>query len=152
MTLQVRKTAVLGAGVMGAQIAAHLANANVPVVLFDLTAKEGDPSGVTKRAIENLKKLSPPPATTRDRIGYVEPANYDQHLDKLKECDLIIEAIAERMDWKLDYISASRRTSRRMSPLPPIPRACPSRKWARRCRKPYARASAAYISSIRPAT
>ncbi len=88
MTLQVRKTAVLGAGVMGAQIAAHLANANVPVVLFDLTAKEGDPSGVAKRAIENLKKLSPPPAATRDRIGYVEPANYDQHL--------------ERMDWKLD--------------------------------------------------
>src|SRR6476620_6558676 len=82
MTLQVRKTAVLGAGVMGAQIAAHLANANVPVVLFDLTAKEGDPSGVAKRAIENLKKLSPPPAATRDRIGYVEPANYDQHLDK----------------------------------------------------------------------
>jgi 3-hydroxyacyl-CoA dehydrogenase len=102
MTLQVRKTAVLGAGVMGAQIAAHLANANVPVVLFDLTAKEGDPSGVAKRAIENLKKLSPPPAATRDRIGYVEPANYDEHLDKLKECDLIIEAIAERMDWKLD--------------------------------------------------
>ncbi len=102
MTLQVRKTAVLGAGVMGAQIAAHLANANVPVVLFDLTAKEGDPSGVAKRAIENLKKLSPPPAATRDRICYVEPANYDQHLDKLRECDLIIEAIAERMDWKLD--------------------------------------------------
>jgi 3-hydroxyacyl-CoA dehydrogenase len=102
MTLQVRKTAVLGAGVMGAQIAAHLANANVPVVLFDLTAREGDPSGVAKRAIENLKKLSPPPAATRDRIGYVEPANYDEHLDKLNECDLIIEAIAERMDWKLD--------------------------------------------------
>ena len=48
MTLQVRKTAVLGAGVMGAQIAAHLANANVPVVLFDLTAREGDPSSVAK--------------------------------------------------------------------------------------------------------
>ena len=56
MTLQVRKAAVLGAGVMGAQIAAHLANANVPVVLFDLTAKEGDPSGVAKRAIEKSEK------------------------------------------------------------------------------------------------
>jgi 3-hydroxyacyl-CoA dehydrogenase len=44
MTLQVRKTAVLGASVMGAQIAAHLANANVPVILFDLAAKEGDAS------------------------------------------------------------------------------------------------------------
>ena len=62
MSLLVRKAAVLGAGVMGAQIAAHLANADVPVLLFDLPAKEGDPSGVSKRAIENLKKLSPPPA------------------------------------------------------------------------------------------
>ena len=102
MTLQVRKTAVLGAGVMGAQIAAHLANANVPVVLFDLAAKDGDPSGVAKKAIENLKKLSPPPAAVKDRFGYIEPANYDEHLATLGECDLVIEAIAERMDWKLD--------------------------------------------------
>src|ERR1700746_2878167 len=102
MTLQVRKTAVLGAGVMGAQIAAHLANANVPVVLFDLTAQDGDPSGVARKAIENLKKLSPPPAAVKDRFGYIEPANYDEHLAKLGECDLVIEAIAERMDWKLD--------------------------------------------------
>jgi 3-hydroxyacyl-CoA dehydrogenase len=102
MTLQVRKTAVLGAGVMGAQIAAHLANAGVPVVLFDLTAKDGDPSGVAKKAIENLKKLSPPPAAMKDRFGYIEAANYDEHLAKLRECDLVIEAIAERMDWKLD--------------------------------------------------
>jgi 3-hydroxyacyl-CoA dehydrogenase len=102
MTLQVRKTAVLGAGVMGAQIAAHLANASVPVVLFDLTATDGDPSGVARRAIENLKKLSPPPAAVKDRFGCIEPANYDEHLSKLGECDLVIEAIAERMDWKLD--------------------------------------------------
>ena len=102
MSLLVRKAAVLGAGVMGAQIAAHLANADVPVLLFDLPAREGDPSSVSKRAIENLKKLSPPPAAVKDRIGYIEPANYDQHLQKLEECDLVIEAIAERMDWKLD--------------------------------------------------
>ena len=102
MAFMVRKTAVLGAGVMGAQIAAHLANADVPVLLFDLPAEEGDLSGVAKRAIENLKKLSPTPLATRDRASYVEAANYDQHLDKLKDCDLVIEAIAERMDWKLD--------------------------------------------------
>jgi 3-hydroxyacyl-CoA dehydrogenase len=102
MSLQVRKTAVLGAGVMGAQIAVHLANASVPVVLFDLAAKDGDPSGVAKKAIENLRKLSPPPAVAKDRLSYIEPANYDEHLTKLGECDLVIEAIAERMDWKLD--------------------------------------------------
>jgi 3-hydroxyacyl-CoA dehydrogenase len=102
MTLHVRKAAVLGAGVMGAQIAAHLANANVPVVLFDLAARDRDPSDIARKAIENLKKLSPPPAAVRDRLGYIEPANYDEHLAKLEECDLVVEAIAERMDWKLD--------------------------------------------------
>ena len=56
MSLRVGKAAVLGAGVMGAQIAAHMVNADIPVILFDLTAKESDPSEVAKRAIENLKK------------------------------------------------------------------------------------------------
>ena len=63
--LLVRRAAVLGAGVMGAQIAAHLANANVPVVLFDLPAKEGNPSGIATKAIENLKRLEPSPLATR---------------------------------------------------------------------------------------
>ena len=59
-----RKAAVLGAGVMGAQIAAHLANAEVPVVLFDLAAKEGDANGIVDKAIDNLKKLEPSPLAT----------------------------------------------------------------------------------------
>ncbi len=96
----VRKVAVLGAGVMGAQIAAHLANAGVPVVLFDLAAKEGDANGIALRAIENLKKLEPSPLAARDRANYIDPANYDQHLELLAGCDLVIEAIAERLDWK----------------------------------------------------
>ena len=58
---QVRKVAVLGAGVMGAQIAAHLVNVRVPVVLFDLPAKEGPKNGIVLKAIENLKKLKPAP-------------------------------------------------------------------------------------------
>jgi 3-hydroxyacyl-CoA dehydrogenase len=57
----VKKVAVLGAGVMGAQIAAHLVNVKVPVVLFDLPAKEGPRNGIALRAIENLKKLKPSP-------------------------------------------------------------------------------------------
>jgi 3-hydroxyacyl-CoA dehydrogenase len=96
----VRKVAVLGAGVMGAQIAAHLANANVPVVLFDLAAKEGEPSGIAQKAIDNLRKLEPSPLATKDRADYLDAANYDQHLALLQECDLVIEAISERMDWK----------------------------------------------------
>ena len=51
----VRKVAVLGAGVMGAQIAAHLVNCKVPVILFDLPAKDGPKNGIVTRAIEGLK-------------------------------------------------------------------------------------------------
>ncbi len=98
----VRKVAVLGAGVMGAQIAAHCVNAKVPVVLFDLPAKEGPKNGIVLKAIEGLKKLSPAPLGNKDDAACIEVANYDDNLDLLKGCDLIIEAIAERMDWKHD--------------------------------------------------
>ncbi|SNS21334.1 3-hydroxyacyl-CoA dehydrogenase [Noviherbaspirillum humi] len=98
----VKKVAVLGAGVMGAQIAAHCVNARVPVVLFDLPAREGAKNGIVQRAIDNLKKLNPAPLGNKDDAALIEAANYEDNLDLLKGCDLIIEAIAERMDWKHD--------------------------------------------------
>src|SRR5579872_6092048 len=98
----VRRAAVLGAGVMGAQIAAHLVDARVPTVLFDLPAKDGDKSGIVIKAIEGLKKLQPSPLASRETTAFLQAANYDEHLAMLAECDLVIEAIAERMDWKTD--------------------------------------------------
>ncbi len=100
--LRIRKVAVLGAGVMGAQIAAHLVNAKVETVLFDLAAKEGDKNGIVLKAIANLGKLSPAPLAAKDRAAAIVPANYDESLELLRDCDLIIEAIAERLDWKKD--------------------------------------------------
>ena len=100
--LLVRRAAVLGAGVMGAQIAAHLTNAGVDTVLFDLPAREGDPNGVVLKAIANLGKLSPAPLASRSLAGAITPANYETGLELLRGCDLVIEAIAERMDWKQD--------------------------------------------------
>ena len=100
--LRIRKAAVLGAGVMGAQIAAHLTNAGVETVLFDLPAKDGPKSGIALKAIANLAKLSPAPLADKNLAAAIIPANYDEHLDHLKDVDLVIEAIAERMDWKLD--------------------------------------------------
>ncbi|MGY3264955.1 3-hydroxyacyl-CoA dehydrogenase/enoyl-CoA hydratase family protein [Lysobacter sp. HA35] len=100
--LLVRRAAVLGAGVMGAQIAAHLTNAGVDTVLFDLPAKEGDPNGVVTRAIANLAKLSPAPLADKALAERITPANYETGLELLRGCDLVIEAIAERMDWKQD--------------------------------------------------
>jgi 3-hydroxyacyl-CoA dehydrogenase len=99
---QVKKVAVLGAGVMGAQIAAHLVNVKVPVVLFDLPAKEGPKNGIVTKAVEGLKKLKPAPLGVADDAALIQQANYEEHMHLLGECDLVIEAIAERMDWKLD--------------------------------------------------
>ncbi|HEX7605839.1 MAG TPA: 3-hydroxyacyl-CoA dehydrogenase family protein, partial [Usitatibacter sp.] len=97
----IRQAAVLGAGVMGAQIAAHLANANVKPILFDLPAKEGkDKSAIANKAIEALTKLNPSPLATASVVKQITAANYDEHLHLLKDCDLVIEAISERMDWK----------------------------------------------------
>jgi len=98
----VRKVAVLGAGVMGAQIAAHLVNVKVPVVLFDLPAKEGPKNGIVSRAVENLKKMKPAPLGVAEDAAQIQQANYEEHLEELRGCDLIIEAIAERLDWKED--------------------------------------------------
>ena len=91
----VRKVAVLGAGVMGAQIAAHLVNCRVPVVLFDLPAKDQDgagspssklsKSGIAQKAIENLKKIKPAPLGVADEAALIEPANYEEHLALLKD-------------------------------------------------------------------
>jgi len=109
---RVRKVAVLGAGVMGAQIAAHLVNARIPVVLFDLATKSDSEaagkggaaprSAIALQAIERLKKLKPAPLGNPADAGYLQAANYDDDLGLLGECDLVIEAIAERLDWKHD--------------------------------------------------
>ncbi|MCE4369630.1 3-hydroxyacyl-CoA dehydrogenase/enoyl-CoA hydratase family protein [Xanthomonas hortorum] len=105
--LLVRRVAVLGAGVMGAQIAAHLTNAGLDTVLFDLPAKEGDPDGIVRKAIANLGKLNPAPLASKSLAEAIIPANYgtpddSSSLELLRDCDLVIEAIAERMDWKQD--------------------------------------------------
>ena len=97
----VRKVAVLGAGVMGAQIAAHLVNCKVPVILFDLPAREGPKNGIVTKAVEGLKKLTPAPLGINEDAVLIQQANYEEHLALLRDCDLVIEAIAERMDWKL---------------------------------------------------
>jgi 3-hydroxyacyl-CoA dehydrogenase len=99
----IRKVAVLGAGVMGAQIAAHLVNVRVPVVLFDLPdSKTPNKNGIVSRAVDQLKKLKPSPLGVSGDAELIQQANYEEHMSLLAECDLVIEAIAERMDWKRD--------------------------------------------------
>ena len=65
-------------------------------------AKVGDPNGIVMRARDTLSRLEPSPLATAERIDYIDIANYAQHLDRLRECDLVIEAIAEKAELKAD--------------------------------------------------
>jgi 3-hydroxyacyl-CoA dehydrogenase len=85
---------------MGAQIAAHFANAGVPVILFDLKTKEGHPSAIASKGLAALAKMKPQPLAAQELSQYIQVANYDDNAHLLANCELIIEAIAERLDWK----------------------------------------------------
>ena len=97
----IAKVGVIGAGVMGAGIAAHFANAGLPVVLLDIV-----PEGATDRnviaagAIEKMKKTKPAPFMSAARARLVTPGNLEDHLELLADCDWIVEAVVERLDVK----------------------------------------------------
>ncbi|APZ42189.1 3-hydroxyacyl-CoA dehydrogenase/enoyl-CoA hydratase family protein [Acidihalobacter ferrooxydans] len=96
----VHRVAVLGAGVMGAQIAAHFANAGIAVRLYDLPADGADKSAIARKALAGMAKLKPEPLAASDVAALVTPCNYDDDLPGLADCQLVLEAIAERMDLK----------------------------------------------------
>lgn len=98
----IKKVAVLGAGVMGAQIAAHCVNAGIETLLFDLQSRDGHANALIEKAIIHLGKLKPTPLATTQTAALLQARNYEQDLADLSSCDLIIEAIAERLDWKED--------------------------------------------------
>jgi 3-hydroxyacyl-CoA dehydrogenase len=92
--------AVLGAGVMGTQIAAHLANAGLTVYLLDLPAKSGDKNSLVEGAIKKAMKQSPPIFFTEKMSRRVISGNYDDHFDRLADVDWVIEAVVENLDIK----------------------------------------------------
>ncbi len=101
MSTPVRRVAVLGAGVMGAGIAAHCANAGIPVVLLDIVPpKGGDRNAFATGALDKLKKAKPAAFTHPRNALLIQTGNFDDDLEKVKDCDLIIEAIIERLDIK----------------------------------------------------
>ncbi|MFM2246321.1 MAG: hypothetical protein RL071_2395, partial [Pseudomonadota bacterium] len=116
MASQIQKVAVLGAGVMGQGIAAHLANAGIPSVLYDMVPRDL-PAGVprSKLAIDgvaNASKLKPAPFFKPELAALIKPANYEDDAGLLKECDLIIEVVVERLDIKAKifaWVEANRR-------------------------------------------
>ena len=97
----VKKVCVIGAGVMGACIAAQVANAGVPVLLLDIVPKDGDDrNAVAKGAVAKMLKTDPAPFMSRAAAKLVETGNIDDDLGRVAECDWIVEAIVERLDIK----------------------------------------------------
>ncbi|MEM1096196.1 MAG: 3-hydroxyacyl-CoA dehydrogenase/enoyl-CoA hydratase family protein [Bacteroidota bacterium] len=96
-----RTVAVLGAGTMGAQIAAHFANAGLQVRLLDIAGKDGAPANsVVEKAFKRTTKMKPAPFFTAAAQKRVKLGNFDEHWDWLAEADWIIEAVIERLDIK----------------------------------------------------
>src|ERR1017187_476200 len=104
---QIRKVAVLGAGTMGSRIAAHIANAGVPVVLLDIVAPgaAADAGAVARNklvlaAIDGLKKAKPAAFYAADSARLITPGNFEDDLKLLADCDWIVEAVAENLEIK----------------------------------------------------
>jgi 3-hydroxyacyl-CoA dehydrogenase len=113
--LRFERAAVLGAGTMGAQIAAHLANANVPVLLLDIAPRELTPDeqakGLTlespevknrnaRAGLEAARKAKPAAFMSAERAKLVSVGNFEDDLARLKDCDIIIEAVVENLEIK----------------------------------------------------
>jgi 3-hydroxyacyl-CoA dehydrogenase len=94
MSQKIEKVAVLGAGVMGAQIAGHLANAGIPSYLFDINDK------FAKKGIDALTSLKPAPLYKPKNSELVKPCTYENDIEKIAEVDWVLEVVVERLDIK----------------------------------------------------
>lgn len=92
--------AVLGAGVMGSQIAAHLANVGLTVHLLDIASPTGSKNDLVESAWKKALKLSPPILFTEKVARRITLGNFDEHLDRLRQADWIIEAVVEDLQIK----------------------------------------------------
>ena len=115
MAYHIRKAAVIGSGVMGSGIAAHLANIGIPTLLLDIVPREltqeEETKGLTLEApsvrnrfaagaVQKLLKQKPAPLTTKKSLNLISIGNLEDDLEKLKEVDWIIEVVVENLDIK----------------------------------------------------
>ncbi|HEX8396761.1 MAG TPA: 3-hydroxyacyl-CoA dehydrogenase family protein, partial [Pyrinomonadaceae bacterium] len=99
--LQIGKAAVLGAGTMGAAIAAHLANAGVPTILLDIAPQgEADKNKIVRAGYEGLKKARPAAYMNNDNANLLSVGNFEDDLSRIKDCDFVIEAVVENLELK----------------------------------------------------
>ncbi len=101
--MAIRKVAVLGAGVMGSGIAAHVTNAGIPVTLLDIVPEgANDRNAIASGAVARMLKTEPAAFMHRKNASLVTVGNLEDDMDKLADADWIIEAVIERLDVKRD--------------------------------------------------
>lgn len=102
----IQNVVILGAGVMGSQIAAHCINAGLKVKLLDLKSDDEDRSNkIAVEAIQKLQKMNPAPLAKSDWAERITPGNFEDHLEWISDADWVCEVIVERMDIKKDMMS-----------------------------------------------
>ena len=106
MTHRIKRVAVLGAGTMGAAIAAHCANAGLEVDLLDIAPKEGDDKdAVVKAGFDRMQKARPPALMSKTVAERMRLGNFDDNLDRVAEADWILEAIIEKLEPKQNLMA-----------------------------------------------
>ena len=101
MQNEIQKICVIGSGVMGSGIAALIANSSNEVILLDIIAQEqDDPNKIVRTAKENLRKQKPPPLSFPDKERFITIGNLENDLELIKDCDLVIEVIVEKLEIK----------------------------------------------------
>lgn len=98
--MAISKVCVIGSGVMGSGIAAHVANAGVPVLLLDIVKEGPDRSAIARGAIDRMLKADPAPFMSKDAAKLVTPGNLEDDLAHIADCDWIIEAVVENLEIK----------------------------------------------------
>ncbi|HXW52511.1 MAG TPA: 3-hydroxyacyl-CoA dehydrogenase/enoyl-CoA hydratase family protein [Myxococcota bacterium] len=96
----ITRVSVIGAGVMGQAIAAHMINAGLDCLLLDMRALEGDKNQITKEAVKKIRNSKPPLLYSKSAADLIKIGNIEDDLSRLKDCDLIIEAVYEKIDIK----------------------------------------------------
>jgi 3-hydroxyacyl-CoA dehydrogenase len=113
MPEQIRRIAVLGAGTMGAAIAAHAANAGLEVDLLDIAGKQDeDPDAVVRAGFERMRKARPAALMSPDVAERIRLGNFEQHFDRVGDADWIIEAIVEKLEPKQELMAKVEKVAR----------------------------------------
>ena len=97
---KIKRVAVLGSGVMGSRIACHLAQTGSEVLLLDLATQDGPRDGIAAGHLKTALKSNPSPIYSKRYAKRIETGNFEDDLERLGECDWIIEVIVERLDIK----------------------------------------------------